>query len=520
MYASHEQMCIPYLEWARLEWLNEAIVFCSLRRLTTLGLPLLVTGCFGGQSGDDGDIRGPQLPDPTPGVGGDGAPLPEAPPDGCEDETTLLGLDERTAFEKAARELVGGITPPDAPFFWVDYESGALRANHSMPAQSSTLHLEVEVRVSGDDPDQAVTQIRRKPAPGTERVCDLTIVQVPVWVTLTTADSGLKVNRVAAHLSFYGPEVAQLQARFLPSQMDGSLDLSLTPKDEQHTWALSGITLFADIWLGGSSGTLSPEFTLSGPLPGTAVGGTASPPPTGPVAGNAYEISVPERWEAVGVWPRLEQCLPGVVRHVNDPVIGFSAADVQAALNSAAPFAVEVGVDQTGSGARAPAARLTTGIADLVCVDISLTDQELRFTVPASLAVTTAGAALVDTEFRLNVLASVSPASPSRLGQVRFERPFDDVPIALSRAQFEDQTRQSLATVPVEYREFWWTWFGSLSPAGASRSAVFLVTSANERQREAIERQVSEGGPGFEFSHDEAGQVLPGDVIFRAATPD
>jgi hypothetical protein len=205
---------------------------------------------------------------------------------------------------------------------------------------------------------------------------------------------------------------------------------------------------------------------------------------------------------------------------VNDPVIGFSAADVQAALNSAAPFAVEVGVDQTGSGARAAAARLTTGIADLVCVDISLTDQELRFTVPASLAVTTAGAALMDTEFRLNVLASVSPASPSRLGQVRFERPFDDVPIALSRAQFEDRTQQSLATVPAEYREFWWTWFGSLSPAETSGSAVFLVTSANAQQTEVIERQVSEGGPGFEFSHDEAGQVLPGDVIFRAATPD
>jgi hypothetical protein len=519
MYASHEQMCNPYLEWAVPQWLNEAIVLCPFHRLTALSLPLLVAGCFGGQSGDDGDFRGPQPPGPVDGpVGGvDGLPLPEAP-DGCEDDTTELEFDELTAFGKPALELVTGIAPPDAPFFWVDYDSGNLEANHSLPTRNSTLHLEFEVREESSDAEPAVTQIARKPVEGNNRTCDVTVVRVPVWVTMTTADSGLRVNEVAGYLDFYGPEVAQLHARFSPLQMNGSLNLSLVAKNEPDVWELSGFTLIADVWRGGSSGILSPEFTRAGPAPGTASGGMASPPPPAePVSGHAYEIVVPERWEAVGVWPRLEQCLPGVVRHVNDPVLGLSVADVQTVLNAAAPFALEVSADQTNSGTQDATARLTTDSMDLVCVEVSGA-RELKFTVPGSLVISTPDATLTEAELQLSVVASVSPSSPSQLDAIHFERRFEDVPLALSRSEFEQQLGPSLTTVPDEYQKFWWTWFGSLTPMEPSPSAVFLVTSPNAQQTELIQRQVAEGGPGFAFAQDESGQVLPGDPIFRATT--
>lgn len=513
-------MCNPYLECAMPQWLNEAIVLCPFHRLTALSLPLLVAGCFGGQSGDDGDFRGPQPPVDSPVGGVDDPALPEAPPDGCADETTALEWDELTAFGKPARELVAGIAPPDEPFFWVDYDSGNLEANHSLLEQNSTLHLEIDVRDEASEAEPAVTQIVRKPVEGNEGMCDVTVVRVPVWVTLTTADNGLRVNEIAGYLDFYGPEVAQLHARFSPTQMSGSLNLSLVTDTEPDVWQLSGFKLFADVWRGGSSGMLSPEFTRAGPAPGTAIGGMASPPPLAePVSGNAYEIVVPERWEAVGVWPRLEQCVPGVVRHVNDPVVGVSVADVQTVLNAAAPFPLEITADRTESGFEDATARLTTDGRELVCVEVSRA-RELRFTVPASVVITTPNDGWMEAALRLSVVASVSPSSPSQLDAIHFERRFEDVPLALSRSEFEQQLGPSLTTVPSEYQKFWWTWFGSLTPMEPSPSAVFLVTSPNAQQTELIQRQVAEGGPGFAFAQDESGQLLPGDPIFRAITPE
>ncbi len=493
------------------------------RRLTGLFVYLLAApSCgiefFGGQSGDDGDVHPGGIPGPV------SEPRPPVA-EGCDDTTMPLDASQPTAFQYTASDLVARLVPPASPFFWVDYSSSSLDAQHTPGPGQDVLTVGLEVRSPQGPNDDGIEQVSGTPSQDRQHDCDYVRVNVPVWVTLSTGEGALDV-RAPGYVTFYGPDVAELQAHVSPTEMRGSFAFDqVSSKHAAYSWELSGFTLFAHLWHGGSAGVLSPEFTARSLSP-TSKGGSdvaLPPPPTGPVGGSPNSIKIPDHWEAVGVWPRLEQCAPGVVRDVNDRVLGISVAQVLTTLGEYSTVPLGLETDATSSGLRALDVQFSAPVpSGLICVDVSLWDNHLNFQIPATLSNTAAIAAPPTTNvpFQLDVEASVAFSSTSstsvELTRIHFERSIDEVVQSLPREQLELETSLQLNTTPVDYAQFWWTWFGDVSPKTGGHRATFLVTSPNAEQTAAVEKQIAEGGPGFSVGRDESGQLLPGDAIFQA----
>jgi hypothetical protein len=433
-----------------------------------------------------------------------------------------LEASQPTAFQYTARDLVARLVPPTSPFFWVDYSSSSLDAQHTPGPGEDVLTVGLEVRAPQGPNDDGIEQVSGTPSQASQHDCDYVRVNVPVWVTLSTGDGALDV-RAPGYVTFYGPDVAELQAHVSPTEMRGSFAFErVSSKHAAYTWELSGFTLFAHLWRGGSAGLLSPEFTARS-LSSSSNGGSEAvspPPPAGPAGSSTNSINIPDHWEAVGVWPRLEQCAPGVVRDVNDEVLGVSVAEVLTSLGEFSTFSLELEADATSSGLRALDVQFSAPVpSGLICVDVSLWDNHLNFRVPATLTNPAAIAAPPTTSvpFQLDVGASVAFSSTSvELTRIHFERSIDEVVQSIPREQLEVETSLQLDAAPVGYTQFWWTWFGDVSPKNEDRRATFLVTSPNAEQTADIEKQIAEGGPGFGVGRDESGQLLPGDAIFQA----
>lgn len=513
MYNSHQQMCIPYLELPTRGWLNGTNVFASSRCLTVLTVTSLccAAGCMGGQSGDDGDFSD------------DGALPPTGPgaPEECGQELRPLEPDEETVFELSAEDLVAGLEQPEMPFHWVEYSSTNLTAMPAPPPSESKLSLSFTLRHAPADlgPSEAISEAISKPDAGANP-CP-SIVTVPVWIDLDTEDGALNA-RVKGRLVFYGARTAELYARFAPAELGGTFKLGAPlAKNSRETWSVSAYSLNASVWTGGSKGVLSPEFTSTS---GVAVGdgsAVAPPPATPPAPNGGSAIFIPEAWEAVGVWPRLEQCLPGMAVDIDDAIIGKSTRDILDALNAHSDFALTVNSNATSNSFETLDVQLSTSPpGGLVCVNATPQTGSLDFTVDANLRALGVDAALpLYADLRLTVTGYVDLEDPAAtLTRVRFERPIDDVAQPLTRETFESSTGVSLTGADAEYANVWWTWFGNVAVSGEqpSTNASFVVTSPNALQSAEVADQVAEGGPGFGIGLDENGQQLPGDTLLKA----
>lgn len=503
-------MCNSYLELASPQWFNRATVFAPHRCLTVLSATSLslAAGCMGGQSGDDGDYV-PEVP-----AGG----MPEEC--GSPHEMRTVEADEETSLGLTPEQLVAGLEQPELPFHWVEYSSTNLTAAHAPGPGATTLNLAFTLRSNPEDlgPQEAVKELVNTGDAGTTPCGDLVVA--PVWVELETEDGAVDA-RIKGQLAFYSARSAGLYARFSPAALGGTFQLDApVSKDAAQTWTVSAFALSASVWDGGSKGILTPEFTAKSTV---AMGGgeAVSPPPsTVPVTGDGT-IAVPDSWEAVGVWPRLEQCVPGMAIDMDDAIIGQSPRDILGVLGAETEFSLAVRTNATSNGLDTLDVELTTTLPDgLVCVNPSPQTGTLDITVPAHLGSTAgdAGAAL-DTDLRLTVRGYVDSRDPDvALTKVHFERAVEDVVLPLDRENFESSTGVSLAGTSAEYSQVWWTWFGDFTATdGAMQGrATFLVTSPNTEQTAEAESQAAEGGPGFQFSIDESGQHLPGDKLVEA----
>jgi hypothetical protein len=468
---------------------------------------------MGGQSGDDGDFVGP---------GGVEAPQPTVP-EHCLDllETHPLEPDEATVFELTAEELVAGLAQPELPFHWVEFTSTNLSATHSPGPGETTLALAFTLRTDAADllrPDEAITETRLEADAGTGSGCPEQMVNVPVWIDLDTAEGALD-SRVKGQLTFYSAGTAMLRARFKPVAIGGTFKPAPPiSKDDAYTWSLSAYSLSATVWNGGSMGVLSPEFVGSSTV---AVGGgsAVSPPPAIPPVSDGDVIVVPEQWEAFAVWPRLEQCAPGVVVDMDDAIIGKSARDILGALGQESDYPLSVTSNATANSIETFEVQMTTTLPKgLVCVSPTPQTGSLELDVDARLVAMGADAGTsLDTPLLLTVRGQVDTRDPdAELMRVHFERLIDDAAQPLERSAFETATGVSLMGAHDEYTQVWWTWFGDVAPGSSATTATFVVTSPNARQSAEAADQVEEGGPGFVIELDENGQRLPGEKLFEA----
>lgn len=504
--------------------------------LTVVSTNLLgfVVGCssfgmFGGQSGDDGDFnddRDPEWPteeDP----GGIAAPIPQNP--NCQAEPVPVEANEATSLELTPADLVAGIDPPDAPFHWINYESPNLTVSHSSGPGTSTLDIDLSLRTAPSElgPEERLAEwLPQENDGGVESDC-VPLVVVPVWVNIRTTDGALD-ERVKGTLSFNGVHIASLYARFSPEKLNGDFHAAEpVSKDESVTWALDAYMLSATLWQGGSSGVLTPEFKAMS-RDGVAMGGTGpqtspvSPPPLLPGNNTNGVPTVLEQREAFGLWPRLEECMPGFALDMNDAFMGRSLREMFESLDAHSTYTLSVAENLTSTSIESLDVALTTEVpTGLVCANVTQQEGTMSLDVPAHLEATGSApsTAAVSTDLRITVTAHVdltNPAAP--FTRVAFERKVDDVATPSSRETFQSEIGVDLNGAPEEYTQIWWSWFGSVSPQSNTASASFLVTSPNAELTAQTEQQIAEGGPGFGIGIQEDAQVLPGDVLLRGVS--
>lgn len=495
-------------------------MFRRHRCLTALSATsILAAGCMGGQSGDDGDFTD---------VGGQEPPTQAPLPEGCgEQDIRPVEADEQTVYGETPTELLAGVPQPTVPFHWVDYSSPNLTATHTPGVGTSKLDLALSLRTAASElaADEGIVETVAK-APSDDPVCPPQSVSVPVWVEATTEDGALNA-RVKGRLVFYGRRVAILDARFGPGESSGTLRVDApVSKDPSTRWTLAGFNLWASLWPGGSSGTFSPEFqpTSDGASGSSAVvtGGVSTSPPPLPEPDDNDDIYVPEEWQAIGVWPRLEQCSPGTVVAPDEAVIGRSILDVLGEVEAQSRFPLTVRSNATSLALESLDVELTTlAPTGLVCARVSPQSGTLEFTVAGHLAASGAQAApVLDADLRLRLRGHVDTVSADAvITGVHFGRQLQDAASPLERQRFQTETGLALMGIADEYTQVWWTWFGTVPKAGSSLqpNATFLITSPNAQQTAEVQLQIAEGAPGFSAVIDDSGgQQLPGDTLFEA----
>lgn len=505
-----------------VEWINVA---SPLHRRTALSTNLLwcaLVGCTsacmaGGQSGDDGDAHGggPAL---DPGVDSPvGMPEPE---NGCEEESRPLEPTDSTVFGLTPTKLLEGIAPPTAPFHWVNFSSSNLDVSHHPGPSETSLNLELSLRDAAQDLDSGEAILEAGPEPASDagaQPCLGPRVHIPVWVSMSTSDGALKA-RVRGTLTFYGRQVAELTSRFVPAELEGALEFApFDVKTPDTEWTLHALNLFASLWDGGSAGAIRPEFVLSTQGTMGSGGAAASPPPaTPPPSGVLDQIAIPEQHDAIGLWPRLEQCPQGVVRAVDDRVLGFSARDILNALNAEQTYPLEVTTNQTDLVTSALPLSMTAQLPEpLVCVTLDHTTATLSLTVPATLRAEPEALPALSTDLSLALRATADPTAGQTTWQsIYFERSLADAVHDVSPSAVAADPGIPLDGVSTEYTRFWWTWFGHVEPA--SRAATFVLTSPNSAQTASVAELAAQGGPDFGIAVEPLAQVLPGDVLFEA----
>jgi hypothetical protein len=177
---------------------------------------------------------------------------------------------------------------------------------------------------------------------------------------------------------------------------------------------------------------------------------------------------VPEHWEEIAVWPRLERCayLP------DDRVVGRSIADVVNELDSHSDWTLRSGENEW------PVQFTLALPTGLPCV--SKTGRSMSFDMTATLSASASTGAPLEqlaasSIFRFTATSTFDGSALESLHWYR--RDFEQ---SQERAAFEADTGIALDASD-EYQQIWWSWHGTLTlanPGGPwSRSGALLVKS-------------------------------------------
>jgi hypothetical protein len=446
---------------------------------------------------------------------------------------TPLALDETTPFGASALALVSNVAPAsESPMFWVPYSDIADVTFTPGPGETS-IALGIEAR-SGETATLTTSR------PRFENAECFDSVRVPVHVSLKSADGALDV-RADTDLLLTSATSAEILTGIEMDALGGSFAFERLGDPARH-YTARGLALEAQLWPGGSRGTLYPTIDQPGPddpnfVPPTpppspngelegAPGPTIPPPastPSTPTPGNIGTPAIPDGWREVAVWPRRELCL-GSGRGSDYPyapddrVIGSSMNEIVAALNAQGPYTVSLD-DQTASlvfEAEAPSALRCAAPQPNGTVFAS---RSLIFDVRASLRAEDADdSALAELDTTSIFEITATSAADGTLAELRWSR--RDLAYGQSRSAFEAATGIAL-DAPAEYEQLWWSWHASdTRDAGETWSprGALVVSSLNSEQAAEIARIQAQGGPGVGFTIDEATRfpVLPGDALIDA----
>jgi hypothetical protein len=453
-----------------------------MKRLHLSSLFLLLLRCGGGQSGDDGDVRGPadEIPRGVP----------------CDLVETEVAWDAATPFGGSALDALNRLTPNESlPFYWVPFDS-VPDTTFSPGPGTTALAFGIGARA-----DAAVTYLSWSPKEPDASCPDETL-QLPVQVQLKSADGAMDLS-VAGQLQLTSGSAGHVRAD-LPTDLGGSFHFEQFGPPEQH-WRSTGFELQADLWPGGSNGALIPswavqasDLTRGGPpaAPGTLT-------PAGPLMIGPHAV----QW--IGIWPRPERCayLPG------DRVIGLSVAGVVSELDSRSDWTLrsderELPVQFT--------LELPTG---LQCV--AKNGRSMSFDVTSTLSAGPATGAPLEhlaasSVFTVTATSTLDGAALEGLHWFR-----KDYEESQTREAFEANTGITLDAAD-EYQQIWWSWHGKQTRANPSApwssSGALLVNSLNAQQAAELARRVAQGGSGRSTSFDWAAQAprLPGDTLLEA----
>jgi hypothetical protein len=444
---------------------------------------------------------------------GEGAPAARSfnsdkapPPNPCPAAPSPVATDAPTPFGAAPPALLERLElGATTPFVWGPYEKerssgdpGPRTTTYDPGPSETRLTLGIALR-EGEDALQTVY-----PRDVGSRCPDDTL-DVPVAMSLATEDGALD-ERFDARLVFTSANTARLEAELPAERLAGSLAFDSIAAPAVG-WRAAAFTVFAELWPGGSRGSVVPRFAYDGPLM------EASPPvlPARPEP----QLAEPElltRWGLLAMWPQALVC-PGDVRGFHVPVdadarvIGWSARDIVAELDTRAVRPIDV----DGSSA---SLRFTLELASGVRCMYS-EGRNLTFAVEGRVSVDAApvGSPLEHLDARSTFLVSARvSADGAALEQISWVRQGVDGSQAL--AEFAASTGIAVAAMS-DARAYLWSWIGSDRREGSS-GALSSRTELRVHADAAPPRpgNPSVGSPPLNADVNEDGSpLLPGEPL-------
>jgi hypothetical protein len=445
---------------------------------------------------------------------GEGAPAARSfnsdkapPPNPCPAAPSPVATDAPTPFGAAPPALLERLElGATTPFVWGPYEKerssgdqGPSTTTYDPGPSEARLTLGVGLRESED-----VLQTVYPRDVGSR--CPDDTLDVPVATSLVTDDGALD-ERFDAQLVFTSANTARLEAELPAERLAGSLAFDSIAAPAVG-WRAAAFTVFAELWPGGSRGSVVPRFAYEGPLM------EASPPvlPARPEP----QLAEPEpltRWGLLAMWPQALVC-SGDVRGFNVPVdadarvIGWSARDIVAELDTRAVRAIDV----DGSNLRV---RFTLEPPSGVhCMRSE--GRNLTFAVEGHVAVEAApeGSPLEHLDarsaFLISARVSVDGAALEQLSWVR-----QGVDGSQTLAEFAASTGIAVAATP-DARSYLWSWIGSdrrVGSGGALSSRTEFRVHADAMP--ARPGNPSVGSPALNADVGEDGSLLvPGEALW------
>ena len=274
-------------------------------------------------------------------------PMLPASDDDCAPAVTRIEhADEPTPLGFSAVDVLGRLAGPrSSPLYW-------------RPAPENQEYL-LDVRTQGRALDARARSAPRRKAPSCHRyrtpllgapddtTCDAGSLQIPVVVTLESANQGL-AESFDALLEAREPYRGHLSKSLEPGALRGSLGLAhVVSLDPERAFWLGSVELDADVWQGGSVGSLSVHLGARHAKESKAL---RAPP------------SEPEQPGPLAAWPSSSSCDGAAVAlPTSAKVLGFSVDDVLDWLRDGGP----------------PELTWSDGSATAVQLELSAEEQEL-----------------------------------------------------------------------------------------------------------------------------------------------
>jgi hypothetical protein len=249
-------------------------------------------------------------------------PMLPTPDDDCATVVTRIEhADEPTPLGFSALDVLSRLAgSQSSPLYWRSApQNQEYLLTYGSEQGRSTLELDLR-QAEGPILHRFRTPLLGAPA---DTACDAGALQIPVIVTLESASQGL-AESFDALLEAREPYRAHLSKSLEPGALRGSLGLAhVVSLDPERSFWLGPIQLEADVWQGGSVGSLSVHVGARHAKESKALRG----PP-----------SDPEQPGPLAAWPSLASCEgSAMLLPTSAKVLGFSVDDVLEQLRAGGP---------------------------------------------------------------------------------------------------------------------------------------------------------------------------------------